>query len=99
MEIHSTEPRLYINDFRLTTAEILYRLPDYPLILQTFLWQDMDLPPEFPQLKQFLCFWERSLDGKLYEVRVVSSDIPPRESVRCGSVWNVAAPESLFSYH
>lgn len=27
--------RLQLHDYRLTTAEILYRLPDHPVLLQT----------------------------------------------------------------
>ena len=34
---------LQLRDYRLTTAEILYRLPDHPDILQTYIWQDLDL--------------------------------------------------------
>lgn len=61
-----------LNDFRLTTAEILYRLPDFPKLLQSYVWQDYDRAPEFPELRRFLDFWETNLDGKLYAVRVAS---------------------------
>lgn len=59
-----------LRDYRLTTAEILYRLPDHPEILQTYIWQDLDLAPRFPVLRKFLDFWDRELDGKLHSVRV-----------------------------
>ncbi len=62
-------------DYRVTTAEILYRMPDHPAVLQTYLWQDLDLAPEFPVLKKFLDFWERNLDGKLFKVRVAHSEL------------------------
>jgi len=55
---------------RLILAEILYRLPDYPSILQTFVWQKEDLPPLYPELKHFLQFWQAELEGKIYMVRV-----------------------------
>lgn len=61
-----------LRGYRLTTAEILYRLPDHPAMLQSFIWQDLDLAPRFPKLSKFLRFWETSLDGKLYSVRVAS---------------------------
>ena len=61
---------LQLQGYRLTTAEILYRLPDHPNLLQTYLWQDLDLQPEFPVLKRFLSFWERKIEGKLHSVRV-----------------------------
>ena len=61
--------------YRLTTAEILYHLPDHPVMLQTFIWQDLDIAPRFPVLNKFLKFWETSLDGKLHSVRVASRGI------------------------
>jgi uncharacterized protein Usg len=62
-------------DYRITTAEILYRMPDHPAFLQTYLWQDLDVAPEFPVLKKFLDFWERNLDGKLFKVRVAHCEL------------------------
>jgi len=61
--------------YRLATAEILYRMPDHPVLLQSFVWQDYDLPPEFPALTKFLVFWQKNLDGKLYSVRVTSASL------------------------
>jgi uncharacterized protein Usg len=59
-----------LQGFCLTTAEILYRLPDHLSLLQTYVWQDYDLAPEFPALHKFLDFWNNSLDGPLHSVRV-----------------------------
>ena len=62
--------RLQLRDYRLTTAEILYHLPDHPHLLQSFLWQDYDQAPHFPMLRKFLDFWSHNLDGKLHSVKV-----------------------------
>jgi uncharacterized protein Usg len=59
-----------IKGFSLTTAEILYRLPDFPELLQSYVWQDYDRAPEFPRLRDFLDFWTANLEGPLYRVRV-----------------------------
>jgi len=59
-----------IHGYSLTTAEILYRMPDHPAILQSFIWQDYDTAPRFPKLLDFLDFWSSNLDGALYTVRV-----------------------------
>jgi uncharacterized protein Usg len=56
--------------YSLTTAEILYRLPDHPALLQTYIWQDYDVSPRFPKLLGFLDFWTRNLEGKLFKVTV-----------------------------
>lgn len=61
--------------YRLTTAEILYHLPDHPGLLQTYVWQEFDLAPRFPILKKFLDFWQGNLEGKLHTVTVASSEI------------------------
>jgi len=53
----------------LMTAEILYRMPDFQKILQSFLWQEYDTAPKFPRLHAFLDFWQRELDGPLHSVR------------------------------
>ncbi len=59
-----------LDGYRLTTAEILYHLPDHPGLLQTYIWQDLDLAPRFPVLHKFLDFWARQIDGKLHSVRL-----------------------------
>ena len=66
----SVDFRRQLEGFGLTTANILYRLPDHPGILQTYIWQQHDLHPHFPGLKKFLDFWTRELDGLLYSVTV-----------------------------
>ena len=66
---------LRLNRYRLTTAEILYRMPDHPSVLQSFIWQDLDLVPGFPVLNKFLRFWEISIDGRVHSVRVAARGI------------------------
>jgi uncharacterized protein Usg len=56
--------------YGLTTAEIHYRMPDHPALLQLFVWQAYDLAPAFPTLRGFLDHWQRELDGALHSVRV-----------------------------
>lgn len=64
----------------LTTAEILYRMPDHPAIIQSYIWQDYDLAPAFPKLADFLTFWTERLDGPLYRIRVAHKQlVSPRE--------------------
>ncbi|MEH6546711.1 MAG: aspartate-semialdehyde dehydrogenase [Sneathiella sp.] len=64
-----------LSGFVLTTAEILYHLPDYPELLQTYIWQEYDQAPSYPTLKKFLDFWESKLDGRLHSVRVASNKL------------------------
>ncbi len=71
-----------LQDYRLTTAEILYYMPDHPGLLQTYIWQELDLAPRYPVLRDFLDFWSRNLDGKLHSVRVANLDLISRGSMR-----------------
>lgn len=66
----SEDFRKQVLGYGLTTAEILYRMPDHPSLLQSFVWQNYDLFPKFPVLKDFLAFWQRSLDGPVVSVTV-----------------------------
>ena len=72
---------LQLQDYRLTTAEILYHLPDHPQLLQSFLWQEYDLAPHFPELNRFLQFWSREIEGKLHSVRVGSKKLITAEDI------------------
>ena len=71
MHSHSApDLRLELKGYRLTTAEILYCLPDYPDLLQTFIWQNLDCSPDFPRLQTFLSFWKDHLEARLFSVTV-----------------------------
>jgi uncharacterized protein Usg len=71
---------LAIKRYRLTTAEILYHRPDHPMLLQSYIWQEYDLNPDFPVLNRFLTFWQKELEGKLHSVWVAPSGfVTPRE--------------------
>lgn len=61
---------LMLKDYRMTLAEILYHMPDHPSLLQSFIWQDLDIAPKYPVLNKFLGFWEKNIDGRLHSVRV-----------------------------
>ena len=75
---------LALKGYHLATAEIIYRRPDYRSLLQTFVWQDLDLAPYFPVLRRFLDFWHRNLDGDLHSVRVAGATLvaPPEDPPR-----------------
>ena len=69
--------------YGLTTAKILYRMPDHQSFLQTYVWQEYDLAPRFPVLIDFLDFWKRELAGPLHSVTVTHAQlIRPAESGR-----------------
>ena len=62
-----------LGDYRITTAEILYWMPDHSHVLQSFVWQNRDLAPRCPALTRFHDVWQRNLDGRLHRVRVANA--------------------------
>jgi uncharacterized protein Usg len=78
----SEEFRKQLEGFGLTTAEILYRRPDHPALLQSYVWQEYDTWPEFPMLVRFLEFWRRELEGPLHSVTVAHSRLIKPSEIR-----------------
>lgn len=64
----ATEMELMLKGYGLTTANILYHMPDHPHLLQSYVWQEYDLAPGFPVLLRFVDFWRETLDGALHSV-------------------------------
>jgi uncharacterized protein Usg len=62
-----------VQGYGLTTANILHRRPDHPWLLQSYVWQNYDLYPDFPEVQGFLKFWQKSLEGVLHSVMVAHS--------------------------
>src|SRR6185369_15601885 len=82
IKMASKDFRRQMEGYGLTTAQILYRLPDHPSLLQTFVWQDYDLCPRFPVLNKFLAFWLETLEGPLHSVTVAHSRLIKPAEIR-----------------
>lgn len=82
--------QMLLHDYRLTTAEILYHMPDHPVLLQTFIWQELDIAPQFPVLNKFLSFWEKEIEGKLHSVKIASVElVMPAKFTMCKGEFNI----------
>ena len=76
--------------YGLTTAEIIYRRPDRKWLLQSYVWQNYDMFPNFPALNHFLTFWQEKLEGPLFSVTVAHSRlIKPAEIRSVGGVFRL----------
>ncbi|MEA2937735.1 MAG: hypothetical protein QOC56_1239, partial [Alphaproteobacteria bacterium] len=87
----SKDFRRQLEGYGLTTAHILYRLPDHPSLLQTYVWQDYDLCPKFPTLNRFLSFWLEKLEGPLHSVTVAHARLIKPAEIR--------AVDGMFKLH
>ncbi len=63
-----------LSSARLLTAEVLYWMPDHPKLLQSFLWQTLDLAPRYPRLTRFLDHWRREVDAAIHSVTISQDD-------------------------
>ena len=85
------ETELLLRGYGLTTAEMLYRMPDYPSVLNSFVWQDYDLAPDHDRLMTFIDFWKAEIEGALHSVRFTH-----RKLISPGEWRNVVGE---FTYH
>jgi uncharacterized protein Usg len=67
---------------RLTTAEVLFYMPAHPTLLQSFLWQTLDVAPDFPRVHQFLEYWRREIDAVIHSVTVSGVELIAPARVR-----------------
>ena len=65
----TTETEKMLTGYGLTTAEMFYRMPDFRNVLNTFVWQDYDLAPDYPRLLAFIAHWQAKIEGPLHSVR------------------------------
>ena len=85
-----TDLERQLRGWRLATAEITYRLPDHPALLQTFVWQHYDLAPDYPELRRFLAFWAEHIEGPLHSVRVGRSELLQAPTVTpTAGIWRL----------
>lgn len=69
------ELSLRLRGFRLTTAEVLYYMPDHPALIQSFVWQTLDLAPRYPRIHRFLDFWRREIDAVIHSVQLATGEL------------------------
>lgn len=85
-EDHASEMSLRLRGWRLATAEVLYYLPDHPSLLQSFIWQTLDLAPSYPRVHRFLEFWRREIDAVIHSVQLASGETLAPAGVRNAAI-------------
>ena len=69
------ELNLRLNGWRMATAEVLYYMPDHPKLLQSFVWQTLDLAPAYPRIHKFLEFWRAEIHAVIHSVRLANGEL------------------------
>lgn len=72
--MQSEELELRLRGWRVTTAEVLYYMPDHPSLLQSFVWQTLDLAPKYPRIHRFLNYWKAEIDAVIHSVRLATGE-------------------------
>ena len=72
--METDEFALRLKGWRLATAEVLYYMPDHPTLLQSFIWQTLDLAPSYPRIHKFLDFWRTEIQAVIHSVNLVSGE-------------------------
>ena len=67
---------------RLTTAEVLYYMPDHPKLLQSFMWQTLDVAPDYPRVHTFLDYWRKEIQAVIHSVRLSTVGVVTPARVR-----------------
>jgi uncharacterized protein Usg len=70
-------------NYNRATVEVTYHLPDYPRILQTFLWQVDDTVNRVgPKVREFLDFWSRNIEATIHSVRIGDGQLISQREIR-----------------
>ena len=72
--METDEFALRLKGWRLATAEVLYYIPDHPALLQSFIWQTLDLAPSYPRIHKFLDFWRAEIEAVIHSVRLATGE-------------------------
>lgn len=49
-------------------------MPDYLSVLQEFIWQTLDIAPDYPRISKFLEYWELNIEAPIYKVTIINSE-------------------------
>lgn len=85
--VRATDLAAQLQGKRLTTAEVLYYMPDHPDLLQSFLWQTLDEGPDYPRIQRFLAFWREQIDAVIHSVEITSAAQVTPGRARVARFW------------
>lgn len=57
---------------RLYTLDIFYYIPKTSII-QEFVWQCEDIPPRYPRIDKFLCYWHHNIEAVIQEINIAET--------------------------
>lgn len=63
-----------LKGYGLATVEIVYFLPDYQNLIQSFIWQTLDKSPDFNRIHKFIHYWNNHIEANIKEIYLSYDD-------------------------
>ena len=70
---HDSDFELLARGYSIVTVNVVYFIPDHSSLVNEFMWQTIDLQPEYPRVVKFLDYWKREIDAVIKDVLVADS--------------------------
>ena len=64
------------------TVEVFYYLPDYPSLVEEFVWQTSDFHPVYPRVRRFLDFWSENVEAVIKEILLTHDRASGKKAIR-----------------
>lgn len=65
---------MLIQRTQLVLVNVTYYRPDFPSLLQDFIWQTDDIVPDIPRVHRFLLYWKKNIHATINRVIVCSAE-------------------------
>jgi uncharacterized protein Usg len=78
---------LRLDGWRLATAQVLFYMPDHPKLLQSFVWQTLDLAPSYPRIHKFLDYWRAEIEAVIHSVHLATGETLAPAPVKHANIW------------
>jgi uncharacterized protein Usg len=54
-------------------TRITYAMPDFPHIVNEFIWHMEDIAPELTRLNSFISYWQKNIEAEIRHIEVSQS--------------------------
>ncbi|RME65844.1 MAG: Usg family protein [Alphaproteobacteria bacterium] len=81
-----TAQNLWLEGYRLCTAEIIFERPAKPAEFAKVIWRELDHAPDFPVLNSFLRAWQHQDGVRVHSVQVAASESIGMDDLRQASI-------------
>jgi uncharacterized protein Usg len=77
---------IYIEKKELVSVEVIYFLPTFSNLVNSFYWQTLDVRPKYPRINKFLDFWRKEINAVIKEITICDMPTPEVKRWRNGII-------------